>query len=366
MAAMVKYFSCCRKQLMNIKATIMSKSKKILLSVIISMLVLFCASYWAVERFISTNISKTLIAQKLEEATGYHVVINGDLHWHYSLRPSLDLDKVTFFTTENKAAIFIKNPHISMALLPLLRKLVAVDFSFQELQQDQLHFSKGSSHLEYKDNQVNLTNFESVFYEGKIEGKAHIDLTNTTPKFNMTLSVSQTELGSLLKDIAQSVSVSGKMNANTTLTSEGVNAEQFIKNLNGQLSAQITNGKLHTIHLGKVIPDLPVEGADFFDTLNITTPIKDGIAITTISLLAKNYHAEGGGQINFNNQTLNIKLNAYYTRSQQTKNIAIPITLSEAIASPDISVDLGKPLTQLLSDNGIKLKNNISLLIKNL
>ena len=365
MGAMVKYFSHCRKQLMNIKVVFMSKSKKILYSVIICVVILFCAAYWMAEKMITANISKTAITQKLEEITGYHVVINGELHWQYSLRPSLAFDKITF-SSETNEIMSLKNTRINMALLPLLQKLVSVNFSFQDFQQNQLHFSKGSAHIEYKDNKLHLTNFQSQFYQGKIKGDAIVDLNNTVPTFNMTLNANEVEAADLLADITQKASISGKMNATTTLTSQGANAEQFIKNLNGNISLDVDNGKLHTIHLGGVIPNLPVEGADFFDHLKINAPIKNGIAATAITLLAKNYHAEGSGQINLNNQTLNVKLNAYYTRAEKTKNIAIPITISGAIASPSVGVDLTQSLNQLLNSNGIKIKNKINILIQGL
>ena len=342
----------------------MSKSRKIFFSIILCVLVLFCAAYWVVERMITANISKAAITQKLEAATGYHVVISGELHWQYSLRPSLDLDKITFSSAANEM-ILLKNAHISIALLPLLQKLFSIDFSFQEWQQNQLHFTKGKAHIEFENNVLNLTEFESQFYQGKINGKAQVDLNSTLPKFDITLASTQVEIANLLEDIAQSSSVSGKMNATTHLISQGENAEQFIKNLNGDLLLNIENGKLNTIHLGGIIPGLS-QNADFFDHLKINAPIKNGIANATITLLAKNYHADGKGNINLNNQTLNIKLNAYYTRAQQTKNMAIPVTISGAIASPSVSVDLTKPLGELLNSNGIKLKNKLNILIQGL
>ncbi len=341
----------------------MSKLNKIFFSVILCMGLLFCAAYWIAEKMITANISKAAITQKLETMTGYHVVISGELHWHYSLRPSLDLDKITFFSEANEI-ISLKNARISMALLPLLQKLVSIDFSFQEWQQNQLHFLNGKAHIEFENNVLNLTGFESQFYQGKIAGHASVDLNNAAPEFNISLNATQVEIANLLKDIAQSASVSGKMNATTHLISQGEDAEQFIKHLNGELSVDVDNGKLHTIHLGNVIPSLPITGADFFDHLKINAPIENGIANTTITLLAKNYHADGKGEINFNNQSLNITLKAYYTRAQQTKNIAIPITVSGAIASPSVSVDLAKPLSQLFNSNGIKIQDKINMLIQ--
>lgn len=358
---MVKYLLPYRKQLMIIKAIFMSKYKKLILSFII----IFCLGYWCVEKMITANISKASIAQKLEAVTGYHVVITGELHWHYSLHPSLTLEKITF-TSEKSDIIILKNADIRLHLLSLLQKLFDVDFNFDDWQQNQLHFSKGTAHIEFKNNQLDITHFQSQFYQGNLEGSARVDLTQENPKFDITAGVNQIEIDNLLSDIAQSASISGKMNATTHLISQGKNAEQFINNINGDLLIHVNNGKLNTIHLGNVIPDLRFKNADFFDDLNINAPIKNGIANISLVLSAKNYHADGKGQINFNNQNLNMILNAYYTRSEQTKNIAIPINISGAIASPNVSVDLGKPLSELLKENGVKLKNNINLLIQGL
>ena len=348
---MVKYFPNCRKQLMSIKVIFMSKSKKVCFKVILCIAILFSVTYWITEKAITANISKAAITQKLEAVTGYHVDINGDLHWHYSLRPSVDLDKITF-TSEAHEIISFKNAHISLALLPLLHKKFLFDIDFQAWQQNQLHFSNGSAHIKFENNVLNITRFQSTFYQGKMSGQARVDLNHSIPKFDITLKTTQTEIADLLTDIAQTSSVSGKMDASATLISQGKTAKEFIENLDGTIALLVKNGELKTIRLDQI---------KVFDTLQIDAPLKNGIANTTIHLLAKNFRAEGKGTVNLIDERLNIHLNGYYTRSVETKEIALPMDIIGPIASPSVSVDISQPINQLLNTKrgrlGDRLKN---------
>lgn len=342
----------------------MSKSKKILFSLLITAVIAFCAAYWVVEKIITAHISKAAITQKLEAVTGYHVLISGELQWHYSLQPSLDLDKITFSSQTNEI-ICVKNARISMALIPLLQELFAVDISFQDWQQNQLHFSKGQAHIEFKNDILHLTHFQSEFYQGHLVGEAQVDLKSPVPQFTITLNATQVEMAKLLADITQTASVSGEMNVSATLNSHGENAAEFIGYLNGKISALIQNGKLNTIRLEQMLPALSTasKNRDVFDTLNIDALLTNGIANTTLNLLAKNYRLQGAGTINLVKQSLNLQIDSYYTRSIKTKSVAIPVNITGPIASPTITVDITQPLNQLLKTDGRSFANKIKNLL---
>lgn len=335
----------------------MTTSKKIFIACF-CIIILLLVSVFIIGRILTANISKEFIVKNLETITGYNVNISGPLHWHYTLRPSLSVDKIVF-TAQNKTIIQLDEANIGIALLPLLQKHVAVDFHFQQWQQNQVHFSQGVAHLSYQNNILTLTDFDAAFYQGHIHGNAIIDLNGTAPLLKIKLNVSQTEIEGLLQDIANTPAISGKMDLHASLKSMGSDANSFIKNLNGEISILVKNGKLNTIHLGSVLPDLnsisAKKQADFFESLQIKNAIKNGIAETTIDLLAKSYKAQGNGQINLNNKNLNLKLNAYYTQARETKYIAVPIYIRGTIASPKLSVDLATPINQYLNKNKDKI-----------
>lgn len=345
----------------------MSKFKKIVLSTLIGLAVLILAAGWLVERTTTSNISKSFVTQKLEEVTGYHVEITGPLEWHYSLRPSLTLEKITFSTGAN-TVITLEDTNISIELLPLLNRKFSIDFSFQHWQQNQLNFTDGKGHIIFENKIILISKFDAQFYHGKINGNAHIDLNTTPPKFGIKVQASQINIADLLNDIASSKSLSGKMDIKANLNSEGENAAEFIRHLNGEMNLSSKNGKLNTIHLSEHIPRIAAatiakEDADVFETLNIDAMITNGIANTKIALLAKNYRSEGTGKINLSNQTLNIHLNTYYTRAKDTKDIPIPVDIAGAIASPTITVDITQPLNQFLTTNHSRLSLRLNRLL---
>lgn len=333
----------------------MTKSKKILVCLIAGLIILALVVQLTLNKIISKHISKTIIIEQLEKVTGYHVTIDGPLQWHYSLHPGLGLEKITFKSNDDQI-IQLESTTINIQLLPLFKKHFVIDFNFQQWQQNQLHFSNGTGHIDFENNFLTLSKFNAHFYQGTITGEAKVDLNSTEPTFNINLKTDQVEISGLLKDIAQSASVSGKMNAQATLNSYGTNATDFIDHLNGNISALVKKGKLNTIHFSQFIPNI----VDIFDDLKINSRVTNGIANTNIELLEKNYRASGKGNINFNQESLNLKLNVYYTNAQQTKNIAIPVGISGQIASPSISVDVTQPLNQILKTNRKKLLNNFN------
>lgn len=344
----------------------MLKSKKIVLTTCIALAILLFALIYGIGKILTTNFTKEFIIQKLEAATGYEVSIDDQLQWHYTLHPNLDIKKITFRSQE-KIAIQLERVNISMALLPLLQKRFDVSLKFQRWKQNQLLFSRGTALVAYENNVLTLSDFDADFYEGHLVGNALINLNNKIPKFNISLKATQVEVSHLLKDIANATSVSGKMDVSAHLKSAGSDVDYFIRNLSGNINASIKNGKLHTIHLSKIIPyitsNISKKQADIFDTLKIQDTLIQGVANSTIQLFAKNYKAEGLGKIDLNAQTLDLKLEVYYTQSNKTKHIAIPIYIQGPMSSPKMSTDLRTPANQLLNTNKDKLMNTFQKLI---
>lgn len=346
----------------------MSFSKKYFLKVaFISILVFFLIIYF-LGKMLTSSLSKPYIEKKLEQATGYKVNIQGDLHWYYTLEPKLMIEKIRFIS-DKKTSIELKNATISLALMPLLKKSFDVHISFQEWQQNQLHFSNGKAHIIYNDQQLQLNQFHSEFYQGKIEGQALVNLSSKIPSFDIKASTSNTEIQNLLQDLTHSGSLSGKMNLDTHLTSSGTNPEEWIQHLNGDLNINVKNGELNNIHLNQFIDSQSLnheKQADLFDTLIIKNKITNGLAKSDISLQAKKYTVKGGGDINFSQQTLYLNLNAYYTGSEQSKNIPIPISIKGLIAHPNISLDIVSPIQQYLENNEPKLKRRFHAFLNRL
>ncbi len=376
----------------------MSKFKKISIGLLISFIVLFLVGYILLDRAATANLPKQLIIEKLETLTGNDVTIRGELHWHFSLHPSVVIEEITL-TSDDEQIITLKNVNLKIQLSSLFEKpplleslqidqlsyknknaqislLTAVkikkpaeysaEISFQQWQQNQLRFSNGQSHVEIKNNTFILSKFSADFYQGNIQGNAKIDFNNSSPKIDITLNANQAEISGILSDIAHSAYVSGKMDVTADFSSQGKNSSEFIENLNGKTSILVKNGKLNTIHLDQLMPVLvssPPKDIDVFSTLQADALIINGTADTTLKLLAKNYRSQGTGKINLIKQTLNLHFDSYYTRSEKTKEIAIPAEISGPIDSPEISVDISQPLNQFFKSDRKSLSEKIKKLL---
>lgn len=335
----------------------MKNSKRVIIGLIVGLVILTLSAQWLLGKIANQNISKSILIEQLEKVTGYDVAIQGPLHWHFSLRPSIGIEKITF-SSNKEQVIVVDGANLRLQLLAIFNPTdhsEDAEFSFEHWQQNQVKFSNGSTHIDYKNKQLIFSKFSAQFYQGHINGNAHIDLNTSTPEITLTLEASQVEISELLKDIAHNPLISGKANLKANLTSQGKDATQFIEHLNGKVSLQAKSGQMNAIHL-----DPSRKNIDVFDTLTIDAILKNGIANTTSKILAKNYHSNGKGTINLIAQTLNLHFDTYYDRSKNTKEIAIPVEISGPIASPVITIDFSQPIQQFLnSDRKTALKNKI-------
>ncbi len=383
----------------------MSKFKKASIGLLVSFIVLFLVGYELLDRAATANLSEKFIIEKLETLTGNDVTIKGKLHWHYSFHPSVIIDKI-ILTSDDEQTIIIESVNLKMQLRSAFNKppffeslhidrlsyknkknqfslleniniknhssksednsKYSADIYFQQWQQNQLHFSKGRSYVEFKNNVLFLSKFEAEFYQGNIQGNAKIDFNNSAPKIDITLTATQAEMSGILSDIVRNAYISGKMDITANFSSQGKNSKEFIEHLNGKTSILVKNGKLNTIHLDQLIPALvssPQKNIGVFNTLQMDSLITDGIANTTLNLSAKNYRSQGKGKIDLIKQSLNLHFDSYYTRSEKTKEIAIPAKVSGPINSPEISVDISQPLNQFLKTDGKSLAEKIKKLL---
>jgi len=337
----------------------MKNSKRTIACLIVGLVILALGAQWLLGRIANRNISKSIVIEQLEKVTGYHVTIQGPLHWHFSLQPSIGIEKIIFSSDKEgkEKIIVVDSASLRLHLLAIFHpagNTEAADFSFEHWQQNQINFSSGSTHIDYKNQQLIFSKFSAQFYQGHVNGDAHIDLSTVTPKITISLEASQVEISDLLSDIVHNALVSGKAQLNADLTSQGKNAAEFIEHLSGKFTLQAKNGRLNAIHL-----DPSQKSIDAFDALTINATVENGIATTTSKIMAKNYHSNGKGTINLIAQTLNLHFDTYYDRSKNTKEIAIPAEITGPIASPTIVIDLSQSIQQFLSTNRQKFQDKI-------
>mgnify|MGYP003342010349 CR=1 FL=1 len=79
-------------------------------------------------------------------------------------------------------------------------------------------------------------------------------------------------------------------------------------------------------------------------------------------MLSSSFKATGKGEIDLLQQTIDLLIKAYYTRSEKTKNTEIPIKISGQLTNPKVSVEAGSTVISQLanSENLENIKKSIA------
>ena len=309
---------------------------------------------WCLEYSLTTQLSSAAVQKKLAEVTGYEVNISGPWHWQYRWHPQINIQKITL-STAGVPKIVLENARVSLALLPLLKKEVALTLYFEQWQQHQLHFSAGRGQLHFNPSSkvLRLFNVNAHFYQGSLQGEAEVDLSASVPRFKINAQASQVEIAEVLRDIAHTALVSGKATLHAQLSAHGTTTAGFMQSLTGNLSVVMHHGQLRTIRLST-----QRHQADVFEQFTLQQVIKTGLAHTTLQLHAKNYRAAGSGEIDLPSQHVHLTLQVFYTRSVTTKNIPTLIYIVGPMTQPRVTIDLSAPLSHLLASNA-KIVNRL-------
>ena len=226
-----------------------------------------------------------------------------------------------------------------------------------------------------EDSVININPFLTDFYDGKAQGQARIDLQNKTPVFTLKANLVGTQLAKLLKDVTRKEYASGTIMAELDIKGKGLNTDEILNSLDGSIKGTINSGELKFADLNKTITtaltlinqkQLDKKTLSVFDSIKAEVNFDDGIADLQLNLLAPSYKATGKGEIDLLKQTINLLIKAYYTKSNKTKDVSIPINVSGAITNPKVSVDASSSLLNSVLSDGSKNLENIKSSLKNL
>lgn len=224
-----------------------------------------------------------------------------------------------------------------------------------------------------KNSVVTINPFLTDFYQGKARGKASINLQEKSPSFRLSTNLDGSNLGDFLNAVTGKDYATGTVVANIDLQGQGTTTNEILKALNGSVDSTVTNGQLKFANINKTISTaLLVVGQEnkanqktlsLFNNLNAQAKIKNGLAKLNLNLLAPTFNATGTGEIDLLKQTIDLLIKAYYTHSDSTKNIAIPIKISGKLSSPDVKVDASSALINSVVNTSSKelkdIKNSL-------
>ena len=196
---------------------------------------------------------------------------------------------------------------------------------------------------------ITLSNFKAGLYGGRTEGG--ISIANTNPlSYHLQQNAESVQIQPLLQDLFGFHSFSGNGNAVIDLTTKGNNREQLLKNLNGMLTLNISEGAWHGIDMDNILKN----GIISKDNTNQTPPpktpfhhfvlnseIDKGISRhVNTELFSDSLHVVSSGYTNLSTQELSEDLLIRNALNPQNK--PIPLKIRGTVQNPSITIDYNR------------------------
>lgn len=227
-----------------------------------------------------------------------------------------------------------------------------------------------------KDSIININPFLTDFYQGKAQGQASINLQSKTPRFSLSTNLVGAQIGGFLQDVVGQEYATGTLMADLNIKGQGLNADEVLKSLDGSINSTMTDGELrfsdlnHTISSALLVigqTKVDKKTLSLFDSLKMQAQLNStGIANLDLNLLSDAFKATANGEVDLLKQTIDLMIKAYYTRSKNTADIAIPINITGPIMSPSVSVNASSTLLNTVVNRGSKDLKNLGDSLKKL
>ena len=222
--------------------------------------------------------------------------------------------------------------------------------------------------LAAKGGQLRLHPAQAKLYEGSYAGNLGLDVRGAQPKISLDETLTDIQVGPLLKDLQGKDTLTGTTRARAALTASGQTPEALKKSLNGTLNFAFTDGAVKGFNLAALIrrasaqlkgePPPQDEGPDQTDFSELTgsATVTNGV-IGNNDLVAKSplLRVQGEGQADLNSEALDYLLTAKVVGSLEgqggkgvddLKGVAIPVKISGTFAQPKYKVRLDKALKE--------------------
>lgn len=218
-----------------------------------------------------------------------------------------------------------------------LQKLTIGDLQAQNLQLKAL----------LQNERMTISEAKTNLLGGIISAKGNINIQPATPIIAGDISVNALPLTNLFNLLQKKIPITGNLNFNGKLQTEGFDGASILNHLQGNFQANITNGQL----IGVDYEALVCEGFSLikkenfrknsgaqttsFKILNGAATIKNGVITNNnLQMEIPGLAANGSGSINLNNETLNYRIGLLLKEStgvpnckidQYLKNVTIPL-----------------------------------------
>lgn len=215
---------------------------------------------------------------------------------------------------------------------------------------------------------IKIEPLRAKLYGGETINTFIYDISGDVPAVKIDSKLSSIDLGSFLNAMKMTDRLDGFGNINSVVNTSGLNADEMISNLNGDINIALKNGQITGVSIQKTLLELAeiykkVKGKDLglsadlgdnteFSDFNSDIHITNGVLNTdNLDLRAPGFRVTGGGKVNLNNETLDMVINISVVKSfegqggqalDELKGETIPVKISGSLFAPKILPDISK------------------------
>lgn len=224
---------------------------------------------------------------------------------------------------------------------------------------------------------VNLDPIKMNLYDGSFSGQVRLDARADLPKYRVNKNFQGVQIGKLLTDFSGEDRISGALNANVSVITQGEWLSALKKNSNGDVKLAFKDGALNGFNIrysidkakaklsGGSAPPADDRKTDF-SSLELSGVIKNGVFISNdLNLQAPVIRVGGEGQADLNTNTVNYLVNAKLvgtTKGQDggtaddLSGLLIPVRIDGPFANPKIDVQYDEMLKNKAAQKAAALK----------
>ncbi|MCP4332404.1 MAG: AsmA family protein [Gammaproteobacteria bacterium] len=274
------------------------------------------------------------------------------------------------------------NEDVQIALpMQVLRDLdIDGDLRIEKLKIQNLNITDLELHLNAKNGLVALKPVRMKTYSGTVVTNLVVDVKGDLPKYGVSKTVKDIQVGDMLNDYMGESPISGKFDAAVNLTTSGEWLSKLKKNSNGTMSLAFLDGALNGFNIRQSIEaaKAKIKGEDppeektrktDFSSLTISGVIKNGVfSSDDLDLQAPLLRAGGEGSADLNREVVDYLVNTKLvgtSKGQQgdaaddLAGLSIPVRIKGPFTDPKIDVQLDEMLKARIDAEKAKLKAKI-------
>lgn len=216
--------------------------------------------------------------------------------------------------------------------------------------------------LSIKNGVARLTLPNAGFYNGVVRANVVADGSKQLPGIDLDMKMEGVDALPLFKDAAEFTRVEGKLNAAVATRGTGRSTKQLTASLSGNANVLFTDGALRGIDVAKIVNNLQsifisgykANSSDRteFSELSVSLNIENGVAKTDdVKLLGPLVRMTGAGQIDLNQQTIDMRLNPKLVGTLDGQGgefdvagVGMPVVVQGPLSGPRIYPDLANLL----------------------